>query len=70
MKKVLEMHFRNETGKEVTILVNDPKEDLTALAVNAVMQTIITKNLFSTTSGDLVQIVSAQLRSTDVAELA
>lgn len=70
MKKVLEMHFRNETGKEVTILVNDPKEDLTALAVNAVMQTIITKNLFSTTSGDLVQIVNAQLRSTDVAELA
>lgn len=70
MKKVLEMHFRNETGKEVTILVNDPKEDLTAVAVNAVMQTIITKNIFSTTTGDLVQIVSAQIKSTDVAELA
>ena len=70
MTKVLEMHFRNETGKEVTILVNNPKDDLTAVAVTAVMQNIITKNLFSTTSGDLVQIVSAQLRSTDVAELA
>ena len=70
MKKVLEMHFRNETGKEVTILVNDPKDGLTAAAVNTVMQNIITKNIFSTASGDLVQIVSAQLRSTDVAELA
>ena len=70
MKKVLEMHFRNETGKEVTIFVNEPKDGLTAVAVNAVMQSIITKNIFSTASGDLVQIVSAQLRSTDVAELA
>ena len=70
MRKVLEMHFRNETGKEVTILVNNPKDGLTAAAVTAVMQNIITKNLFGTTSGDLVQIVSAQLRSTDVAELA
>ncbi len=70
MTKVLEMHFRNETGKEVTILVNNPKDDLTAAAVTAVMQNIITKNLFSTTSGNLAQIVSAQLRSTDVAELA
>ena len=70
MTKVLEMHFRNETGKEVTILVNNPKDGLTAVAVTAVMQNIITKNIFSTTSGDLVQIVSAQLRSTDVTELA
>lgn len=69
MTKVLEMHFRNETGKEVTILVNNPKDGLTAAAVTAVMQNIITKNIFSTTSGDLVQIVGAQLRSTDVAEL-
>lgn len=69
MKKVLEMHFRNETGKEVTILVNDPKDGLTAVAVNAVMQNIITKNIFSTASGDLVQIISAQLKSTDFAEL-
>ena len=70
MTKVLEMHFRNETGKEVTILVNNPKDGLTAAAVTVVMQNIITKNLFSTTSGDLVQIVSAERRSTDVAELA
>lgn len=70
MTTVLEMHFRNETGKEVTILVNNPKDGLTAATVSAVMQNIITKNIFSTASGDLVQIVSAQLRSTDVAELA
>jgi len=70
VKKVLEMHFRNETGKEVTILVNDPKDGLTAAAVSTVMQNIITKNIFSTASGDLVQIVSAQLKSTDFSELA
>lgn len=54
----------------MTIFVNNPKDGLTAVAVNAVMQNIIAKNIFSTTSGDLVQIVSAQVRSTDVAKLA
>ena len=70
MKKVLEMQFRNATGKEVTLIVNEPKAGLTAAAVSAVMKNIIAKNIFSTASGDLVQIVGAHLKSTDVAELA
>jgi len=70
VKKVLEMQFRNATGKEVNILVNDPKADITAAAVSVVMKNIIAKNIFSTGSGDLVQVIGAHLKSTDVAELA
>lgn len=70
MKKVLEMHFKNGSGKEITFVVSNPKDDITAAAVNAVMRNIITKNIFNTATGDLVQIVGAQIKSIDVAELA
>lgn len=69
MTKVLAMHFKNELGKEITIQVNDPKTDLTKAGVEAVMQSIITKNVFSTTGGDLVSIVSAEIKSTDAVAL-
>lgn len=70
MTKVLAMHFKNGSGKEITIQVNDPRTDLTKAGVEAVMQSIITKNIFSTASGDLVQIVGAQIKSTDAVDLA
>ena len=70
MVKTLEMVFRNESGKEVVISIAEPKEDLTLAQVNAVMQDIVAKNVFSTKTGDLVQIVEARIRSNDMAVLA
>ena len=70
MVKTLEMVFRNESGKEVVISIAEPKEDLTLAQVNAVMQDVIAKNVFSTKTGDLVQIVEARIRSNDMAVLA
>ena len=70
MVKTLEMVFRNENGKEIIISMVEPKENLTLAAVNLVMQDIIAKNIFSTKSGNLVQIVEARIRSKDVAVLA
>jgi len=70
MAKTLEMVFRNESGKSVTLSLLEPKDNLTLAEVNTVMQGIITKNIFSTTTGDLVQIVEARIRSTDMAVLA
>jgi len=70
MVKTLEMVFRNESGKEVVISMLEPKDNLTLTEVSTVMQDIITKNIFSTKTGDLVQIVEARIRSKDVAVLA
>ena len=70
MVKTLEMVFRNESGKEVVISIAEPKEDLTLAQVNTVMQAIVAKNVFSTKTGDLVQIVEARIRSNDMAVLA
>lgn len=64
MPKVLVMTFKNEEDKNVNVRVNDPKANLTAAQVDAVMDTIIAKNVFSTTGGDLIEKVGAQIVET------
>ncbi|HML35198.1 DUF2922 domain-containing protein [Sporomusa sphaeroides] len=68
--KTLEMIFTTGGGKEVTVAVRDPKDGLTLAAVQAVMATIIAKNVFSSTSGDLVTAKEAQIRQLAITELA
>jgi len=68
--KSLEMVFKSEGGKSVTVAVKDPKDGLTLAAVQAVMDVIIAKNIFSSTSGDLVAVVEAQIRQLAITELA
>jgi len=70
MVKTLEMVFRNESGKTVTLNLLEPKDNLTLAEVNTVMQDIISKNIISTASGDLVQVVEARIRSNDIAVMA
>ncbi|MCE5285174.1 MAG: DUF2922 domain-containing protein [Pelosinus sp.] len=69
MSKTLEMTFRTDMGKEVVMSVSNPKDNLSLATVSAVMQTIIAKNIFSTKSGSLTQIVDAKIRQLDVATL-
>lgn len=70
MKKTLEMAFRNQSGKEIRLSLPDPKTDLTRTQVETVMQTIISKNIFTSKGGDLTQIVDVRLRSSDTSSLA
>ena len=70
MTKTLELVFRNATGKEVTISILDPRVDLTLAQAQVVMQDIITKNIFTSTGGDLALIVEARINSHEVTPLA
>lgn len=65
MVKTLEMVFRNASGKEVTLNVVEARDDLTLAEVKTVMEDIIAKNIFTTKTGDLVQMVEARIRSND-----
>jgi len=67
--KTLEMIFATEGGKEVTVAVKDPKDGLTLAEVQTVMATIIAKNVFSSTSGDLVTAKEAQIHQFAINEL-
>lgn len=69
MTKTLEMTFRDVMGKNVMINIPNPKDGLTLAQVDVVMQDIIAKNIFATTSGDLVDVVEAKIRVVDVTVL-
>lgn len=69
-RKQLELIFKNQAGKEVTLIVLDPKEGLTAADVAAVANTIVTANIFNTTGGDLKEFVASQIRVLTVTKLA
>jgi len=62
MAKTLELVFRNELAKEITISVANPKINLTAAQVQPVMADIVAKNIFTTKGGNLVQPVESRLR--------
>ena len=69
LTRTLEMVFQNQVGKSVTVSVKEPKDGLTLMEVNAVMDLIIARNIFATTGGDLVSSVEAQIRQLAVTEL-
>ena len=68
-RKQLELIFNTSAGKQVTFAILDPKEDLTAAQANAVAQTILTKNIFTYSGGELAKFEKAQLRVLDVMAL-
>ena len=70
MTKRLEMIFRDEAGKEATLSLANPKDDLTKAGVMAVMQTVATKRLFQNKNGALVTPVSCQVHTQDTQSLA
>ena len=68
MSATLQMIFSNTEGRNSTISVADPNPALTEMEVDMVMDSIITKNVFETTGGELVGKVRAQVvtRTVDV----
>ncbi|AQS60254.1 DUF2922 domain-containing protein [Desulforamulus ferrireducens] len=61
MASYLEMLFRNQADQLVTISVIDPRPDITPGDVEAVMDTIIAQNIFTSPGGDLVAKVQARV---------
>ena len=53
-KKVLRITFNNALGSAVSFTLPEPQEELTAVQIEAVMDTVITKNIFLTAGGELV----------------
>lgn len=64
MAKVLILTFKNEAGQKVNLRVQNPKENLTAQEVEAVMDLILEKNIFPTLGGDLTEKVGAEVVET------
>ncbi len=68
MSATLQMIFSNTDGRNNTISVADPDPETTGAEVEAVMDSVIAKNVFETSGGELVGKVRAQVvtRTVDV----
>ncbi|NLO90133.1 MAG: DUF2922 domain-containing protein [Clostridia bacterium] len=64
----LQLTFRTAGGRRRTISIDNPRSNLTDAEVQSAMDTIISKNIFETSDGNLVGVVSAQLVTTEVHE--
>lgn len=59
--KRIDLVFVNTGGKSVTLSLNDPAEPVNPAAVKEAMTEIITRNVFTSTGGQLTAIKSARL---------
>jgi len=66
MQQTLRMIFRNTEDRLTTISIPDPDTEITALDVETVMGSVVSTNAFSTTGGDIVSKVRAEIVSRDV----
>lgn len=67
--KTLQLNFRNQEGRPVTISVSNPVEPVDAQAVEDAMEVITQKNIFLTTGGEITGKVSARLVSREVTDV-
>ena len=66
MEYTLSMTFLTAAGEKSTLSVSGVKPTLTKDEVNALMDTVIAKNVFKTNSGDLVKKSGAQVTQRQV----
>ena len=69
MAQVLQMIFKNQNNRNFTISIDDPRQDLTGSEVKTAMDTIVSKNVFQTTGGDVIEAAEARIIDTQIVEL-
>jgi len=70
MQKTLRMIFKNAAAKNVAVNLPDPNPAITAAEVQAVMDSIVSRNVFNTSGGDIEAKVRAEVVARDVEVLA
>ena len=66
---ILDMPFHNTLGKSVTLTVENPRAGLSLVEVAAVMNDIVTRNIFTSTGGDFTEIGAPFTRTTEITML-
>ena len=66
VNRSLQMVFRNAEGRNTSLSISDPKTDLEAEQVEAVMNSIVAANIFQTTGGEIESGLYAQIITREV----
>ena len=61
MEYILTLTFNTEAGKKASLTITDVKETITSDEANALMDAIISNDIFNTKSGGYVSKVEAKL---------
>jgi uncharacterized protein YggL (DUF469 family) len=69
VQRILEMDFASELGKSIRLRVYDVKADATGEQVSTLMDSIITKNIFSSSGGALTSKLSARIVNKETSDL-
>ncbi|GIM30514.1 hypothetical protein CPJCM30710_31800 [Clostridium polyendosporum] len=67
--KYLVMSFKNEQGKKINLTIRGIKDTLTEAEVIVAMDSIISKNIFLSSGGKLVEKVKADIITRNVNQL-
>ena len=63
--KRLVMTFKTDGDRKVSLVVDDPREDISESEIKAAMDLVIAKNIFAPNGDDIVQAVDAKVVVTD-----
>lgn len=69
MSSKLELIFATDQHGKFKLTLYDPRPDLTETEVENAMNTIIEKNIFSSSAGNPTAILSARVVSTDTVDI-
>ena len=64
----LVMVFKNRAGKNVSISIDDPRDDLTESEIKSAMELMIAKDVFKKKNFSLTQAVGAKIINTETDE--
>lgn len=67
--RTLRMTFRNQGGTSVSLSLDNPREDLTAAEIEEAMDLIISKNVFDSNGGGLVEKYDVKIIDQTVTDL-
>ncbi len=69
MARRLEMIFTNAAGRRSTISVDNARDDITQQEVQAAMEAVVGRGIFSTSGGDIAAIDSARIVATEITDI-
>ena len=63
--KRLVMTFKTDGDRKVSLVVDDPRDDISESEIKAAMDLVVAKNIFAPNGDDIVQAVDAKIVVTD-----
>ena len=63
--KRLVMTFKTDGDRKVSLVVDDPRDDISESEIKAAMDLVVAKNIFAPNGDDIVQAVDAKVVVTD-----